>query len=1158
MNRLSRSWFSCGLNKGDVLIVSFALLMNCFRRISFGWVVLVLALTAWPFYMVAAEPGGGEFFENHVRPLLIQNCYKCHSAEAGKAKGELLLDTRAGLLKGGDAGPAIVPGNPKESLLLKAVSYENDDLQMPPKNKLPDNDIEKLTQWIEMGAPDPRDGKSAEITDKDDFDISKRKAEHWAWKPVRRDIKPPSVDVASSWSKTSIDRFILARLKQAKIAPNGPASRLTMIRRLYFDLLGLPPSPAEIEAFISDLSPLAYENLVERLLASPYFGERWGQHWLDLVRFAETRGHEADYPIPQAYRYRNYIVRAFNADVPYNDLVIEHVAGDMVKQPRLDPATRENESAKGPGFWHLGEATHSPVDIRGDECNRVHNQIDVFSKAFLGMTMGCARCHDHKFDAISTEDYYAFAGFLQSSGYHLKDVADPITQDSAFDELAKLRADNEAKLVIEYAATVKDRLSRLADYLPLAAVILNEVPTGKDAPKPADYIASHPTVKSKAEAAKLNPDKLAAWVAYLDKARGSVADPLHGIVKVALGQSRGDALASMRKLEADTIAQAKSIKIIETVEDGERNYVKSERGWRAEDMVADYRRKQGSDEWFSGGKQFGAGPMKVGSPVFGGDPNRPIKEFNENGAARNDELSTRFSGLIRTRTFGVNGDMLWYRYKGKADVFMAVNSHRQVAGPLHGIVRQKLDSKGDEWKWHGHRVSDYIGFRVHVEFTPRGNFALERVQFGGSEPPVIRTVNSRLANLLKSDADLAGGLVSVFVSAANDQSSGKANRETSQLLNWVIRQGDLLEQPADLGKAAAGFAAFQKQRTEIEKTIPSVSWALTLLDGSGEDESILVRGNHKAPTNELVPRSFLEALANREAPSRGSGRMALGKQMVDPKNPFVSRVVVNRVWHHLFGRGIVETVDNLGATGKAPTHPDLLDFLASKLMEHGWSLKDIIRQMVLSSTYRQSSKPDLASTKVDPNNYLLHRMPIRRLQGEVIRDRLLAVSGRIDKRQFGKGPMVHITPFMRNNRSPGGSGPMDGDGRRSIYVEVRRNHLEPILMAFDKPTPFSTIGKRVVSNSPAQPLIMLNNPFVHAQASIWANALLKSGAVATGELVNLAYRQAFGRDPEPWEAEAAVGFIESQKKEAGNDSLKEPLADLCHTLFNVKEFVFVN
>ena len=1132
--------------------------MSFLQRILQGTVALGLGFVAWPSGSTAAEPKGVEVFENHIRPILVQNCYKCHSEEAGKAKGELLLDTRAGVLKGGEAGPAIIPGNPKDSLLMKAVLYESEDLQMPPKSRLSKEAIDKLSQWIAMGAPDPRDGKTAELSDKDEFDIAKRKAEHWAWQPVRSDIQPPAITTNSGWAKTSIDPFVLAKLQEAKLTPNGRATRRTMIRRLSFDLTGLPPTPEEVETFVADASQAAYENLVERLLASPHFGERWGQHWLDLVRFAETRGHEADYPIPQAFRYRNYVVRAFNADVPYNDFVVEHVAGDMVKKPRLDPATRENESAKGPGFWHLGEATHSPVDIRGDECNRVHNQIDVYSKAFLGLTMGCARCHDHKFDAISIDDYYAFAGILQSSGFHVKDVSDPIAQDEAFNKLSQLRADSETGLVAEYAATVKTRVSRLGDYLPVAAEILREIPSGKDAPKPADYIASHPTVKAKAETAKLSPEKLAAWIAYLAKARGNVADPLHGAVKVSLGQARGDALAAMRKLQADTTAQAKSIKITETVEEGERNYVKSERDWRPKDMVSDYRRDQSGEEWFTGGKQFGAEPMKPGSPVFGDDPNRPIKEFNENGAARNDVLSPRFSGLIRTRTFGVNGDMLWYRYKGKADVFMAVNSHRQVAGPLHGVVRQKLDSKGDEWKWHGHRVRDYIGFRVHVEFIPRGDFAIERVQFGGSEPPVVQPVNSRLAKLLESDTDLGNGLVAAFVTAAENQAAGQGNRETAQLLNWVIRNDNLLERPVDLGQAVAKFAAFQKARGEIERSIPGASRALTLLDGSGEDEPVLVRGNHKTPANELVPRSFLEALAKREAPKQGSGRMDLAKRMVASENPFVSRVAVNRIWHHLFGRGIVETVDNFGATGKAPTHPELLDYLAAQIMNRGWSVKDMIRQVVLSSTYRQSSKPNLASAKVDPNNYLLHRMPIRRLQGEVIRDRLLAVSGRIDKRQFGKGPMVHITPFMRNNRSPGGSGPMDGDGRRSIYVEVRRNHLEPMLMAFDKPTPFSTIGKRVVSNSPAQPLIMLNNPFVHEQASIWADALLQSGTADSGELVSLAYQQAFGRDPEPWEAEVAMEFIESQKKAAGNDSLKQPLTDLCHTLFNVKEFVFVN
>ena len=1103
----------------------------------------------------ASEAEGMEFFENHIRPVLAENCYKCHSEEAGKAKGELLLDTAAGLLKGGEAGPAIIPGNPAASLLIKAVSYENDDLQMPPKSRLSKSAIDKLRKWISMGAPDPRSGDTANITDKDDFDISKRKADHWAWKQIRSDIHPPIIKSISgqNWINNAIDHFILAKLEEAELEPNIEATRRNIIRRLYFDLIGLPPEPNEIDVFVSDTSPNAYKKLVERLLASPHFGERWGQHWLDLVRFAETRGHEADYPIPEAFRYRNYVVRAFNADVPYDDFVIEHVAGDMIDKPRLDPVTRENESAKGPGFWHLGEATHSPVDIRGDECNRVHNQIDVYSKAFLGMTLGCARCHDHKFDAISTEDYYAFAGILQSSGYHLKDMADPAAQDDAYKKLESLRLKSEADLVSEYAATIKSRVRRMEEYLKASTEILGEIIKGKDMPKPSDYIASHPTVIAKAKASKLTAKKLAAWVAYLDKASGNATDPIHSIVKVKLGQSPSDALSEMHKLEKDSIDKLKSIKIIETIEDGERNYVKSERDWRSSDMVSDYRREQAPEEWFTGGKQFGNGPMKSGSPIFGNELNQPIKEFVENGSARNDELSSRFSGLIRTRTFGVNGDSLWYRYKGKADVFMAVNSHRQVAGPLHGVVRQKLDSKGNEWKWHRHQVKDYIGFRVHVEFIPRGDFSLERVQFGDGEPPVIHSVNSRVADFLKSDEDLA----SLFISTAADHAAGNSNHETAKLLNWVIRNGNLLEKPLNLALVANKFAVYKKKKSNIENSIPKPSLALTLLDGNGEDEPILVRGNHKSPAADLVPRSFLEALVKREAPSQGSGRLSLAKRMVEPDNPFVSRVFVNRIWHHLFGRGIVETVDNFGANGKVPTHPELLDYLASQIINRGWSVKDMIRQMVHSSTYRQSSKPNKINEVEDPNNYLLHRMPIRRLQAEVIRDRLLAVSGRIDKRQFGKGPMVHITSFMRNNRSPGGSGPMDGDGRRSIYVEVRRNHLEPMLMAFDKPTPFSTIGKRTVSNSPAQPLIMLNNPFVHKQASIWADSLLKSDAVTTSDLVGLAYKQAFGREPESWESAEAVTFINSQKEENSNDTIRESLKDFCHTLFNVKEFVFV-
>ncbi len=974
------------------------------------------------------------------------------------------------------------------------------------------------------------------------------KANHWAWQSVRGDIRPPAVELVAgaAWANTAIDRFILAKLQGAGLVPSAPASRRTIVRRLYFDLTGLPPTPAEVEAFVKDASPAAYVNLVEQLLASPHFGERWGQHWLDLVRFSETRGHEGDYPIPEAYRYRNYVIRAFNADVPYDEFVIEHIAGDKVEQPRIDPATRYNESVQGTGFWHLGEATHSPVDIRADECDRVHNQIDVYSKAFLGLTMGCTRCHDHKFDAITMEDYYGFAGYLQSSGFHLKDVSSPMAQASAHGRLAKLRADSTPGLLREFAALVETRVSRLSDYLPAAAELFRNTSKGKK--------NQEKFIKQATEAKKLQPKKLAAWIDYIGKARSDDADPMRSVAQVALGQARADALDALRQLAADTTARTKSVKVNITVEEGERNYVKSQRDWVAADRVADYRRPQGPEEWFTGGRQFGAGPMAVGTPVFGSDDKRPIAEFNEHGAARSDGLSTRFTGLLRTRTFAVNGDTLWYRYRGRADVFLAVDSHRQVSGPLHRVVRQTLDSKGGDWKWFGHKLSDYIGHRVHVEFTPRGAFALERVEFGGTEPPPVeRPLNSRLAKLLESDELLANGLAKLLTSAANDCAAGQADRETAELLNWVIRHDELLETPTREGQA---IVAYRKAKSDIEHTIPAPVWALSLLDGNGEDEPVLTRGNPRTPKPGLVSRSFLKALGQSDLPRSGSGRMELAQRMVDPGNPFVSRVVVNRIWHHLFGRGIVGTVDNFGVTGQEPTHPGLLDYLASQVIDRGWSVKELIRQVVISSTYRQSSKPSLAGAKADPNNRLLYRMPIRRLQAEAVRDQLLTVSGRIDRQQFGKGPMVHITPFMRTNRSPKGSGPMDGDGRRSVYVEVRRNHLEPMLSAFDKPTPFTTMGRRVVSNSPAQPLIMLNNEFVHRQAALWADLLLKIDTANAGELVSLAYRQAFGREPERWESKVALEFLEQQRND--NESLRQPLADLCHTLFNVKEFIFVN
>ena len=352
-----------------------------------------------------------EFFENKVRPLLIDKCYSCHGPESKPLEGGLNLSSRKGLLSGGDTGPAIVVGAPDESLLIDVVNY-GDVYEMPPDTKMSAEEIGILTKWVKDGAAWPETGESEEVV-RESFDLQSRKDSHWVWKPIQK-RKVPTVENID-WPADPVDNFILEKLESAGLPPAGDAGRRVLIRRAYFDLIGLPPSPEKVEAFVGDETPKAFEKVVDELLASDRFGERWARHWMDLTRYAESAGHEFDYEIRNAFRYRDYLIRAFNSDVSYKQLLQEHIAGDLLPQPRRHATEDYNESILGTGFWFLGEAKHAPVDAKAEEARTIDNQIDVMSKTFLGMTVACARCHDHKFDAISTEDYYALSGFLQSS-----------------------------------------------------------------------------------------------------------------------------------------------------------------------------------------------------------------------------------------------------------------------------------------------------------------------------------------------------------------------------------------------------------------------------------------------------------------------------------------------------------------------------------------------------------------------------------------------------------------------------------------------------------------------------------------------------------------------------------------------------------------------
>ena len=354
-----------------------------------------------------------EFFEAKVRPLLVQHCAECHSAKAGDPEGGLSFDSRAEFLS---AEGVAVAGKPDESLLVKVVRYDG-DLQMPPDGKLPAAAIQTIEEWVRRGLPWPDDGKPAGTAKSgvEAFDIAKRKAEHWCWHPPR--VTPPPPVKNAAWCTSDIDRFVLARLESAGLEPAAEASRETLVRRAAEILTGLPALPADVARVTTDPDPHAFDHYVDQLLASPHYGERFARHWLDVARYGEARGHEFDYRIPNAWQYRDWVVKAFNDDLPYDQFVREQIAGDLVERPRIDAKTGANESVVGTGFWFLGEAVHGPVDIAQDEADRMDNCIDTFGKAFLGLALGCARCHDHKFDAISNEDYYALTGMLMSSSY---------------------------------------------------------------------------------------------------------------------------------------------------------------------------------------------------------------------------------------------------------------------------------------------------------------------------------------------------------------------------------------------------------------------------------------------------------------------------------------------------------------------------------------------------------------------------------------------------------------------------------------------------------------------------------------------------------------------------------------------------------------------
>jgi hypothetical protein len=1095
----------------------------------------VLALLGLaPSAVAAPAPDGNEFFENRVRPLLVENCHRCHST-ATKQRGNLLLDSRAGLLKGGDNGPAIVPDHPERSLLIKAVGYTDADLRMPPKGRLTAEQVADLTAWVRMGAPwpagtAPHPGGPAKAA----FDLRERRR-HWAFQPLHSG-PPPSVRHAA-WVRTPVDAFVLAKLEAVGLAPAPPADRRTLIRRVTYDLIGLPPTPAEIDAFLADESPDAYPHLVDRLLASPHYGERWGRHWLDLVRYAETCGHEYDLDMPEAYAYRDYVIRALNADLPYDQFVVEQVAGDLLPAPRRHPTEGVNESIIGTGFWFLGETKHSPVDVRADQADRIDNQIDVFAKAFLGLTVACARCHDHRFDAISTRDYYALAGYLQSSRLQHAAVDAPGPTRDLVGHLRGVQAEARALAVAATADALAAQAGKVAKYLLAARAGCPAADEGEQ------------------DAAAID-----AWIKLLRRlGPGPVTDLLHPW-QVLAGQGLDLSPEQFAARRLDLVRQ-----------------LRSELARQAEQEVrctvfADFR-TAGYRDWFVTGEAFGAGPSTTGDVVLQPRPGRLAQRLVGPGVAHSGLVPGKLQGTLRSPTFVISRKKVFYHAGGKGTrVNLIIDGYQHIRDPIYGGLTIHLDG-GDGLGWRSQDVSMWLGHRAYIEVLDEGDgwAAVDRILFADDGPPP-EAPNPLLLRLLDdpgvaSPEALARKYQELFLDVVGRWRSGSLDEGGAAagriaVLNWML-QSDLLAivpagDAARQAEAAGKLAARLRQEREVEGRLTVPQRVLAMADGTGLNERVHIRGNHKT-LGEEVPRRFLEAIAGADqpAPARGSGRLELARRLVDPSDPLLPRVLVNRLWQHHFGEGIVHSVDNFGVLGERPTHPELLDYLASEFVRQGLSLKRMHRLMVLSSTYQMASRGDDRAQERDPQNLLLHRMPIRRLEAECIRDALLAISGRLDRRLYGPSVLPYVTDFMVGRGRPA-SGPLDGDGRRSIYINVRRNFLTPLFLAFDYPVPFTTMGRRTVSNVPAQALALMNNPFVLQQAERWAKRTLAEPGRTPRERVVGLYVEAFGRPPGDGELADALAFIKEQGEQYGRPDDPRAWTDLCHVLVNVKEFIFVN
>jgi hypothetical protein len=895
--------------------------------------------------VVAPAPANADtaFFKSKVEPILAERCYKCHSNAEGKTKGGLALDSRDAMMKGGDDGKVIDTANPAKSMFMTRILSKDKEEKMPPKDaNLTPAEVATLTAWINKGAPYPAETSLASTGDPKAAikakDTSAGKS-HWAWQPLKNVVPPPVLN--PQWSKTPIDSFIVAKLAQKRMAPSPLVDRASLIRRAYYDLVGLPPMPWEVQAFVDDKAPNAWEKVIDRLLQSPHYGERWGRYWLDVARYSDTKGEANKKESPlyvDAWTYRDYVIDAFNKDKPYDRFIIEQIAADKLN------LGQDKRPLAALGFLTVGDR------FNGKKDDIINDRIDTVSKAFLGLTVACARCHDHMFDPIPQKDYYSLHGVFAST-------AEP--KDNPI-----IAAQTDAKLYQNY-------------------------------------------LKAREEATK--------------GAMNYVKGEFERVRKI-FHQHAGDLLMAQKNNGQD-----------------KRKYIEAVGGSaKSVGEIAQMAMR-------------GSGTVPRQNPVvlpFLKLSEIPEKQFSEKAPAVCEQIAAN-----NERRGPKINPLLAAAFKGQKPTSM------DDVAEIYNKFFQEIEKKAAQVK----------------------------------PDPATK---------------LAGGI------------SATADENLAQMIAAPFALDPMKDFDPDEVKGFPQQIAYKIQNlmravTQVELTHPGApKRAMVVQDAPvAKNSFVYIRGeaNNKG---EIAPRRFLEILspANRPEFKEGSGRLELAQAIASKTNPLTARVMVNRIWLHHFGEGLVATPDDFGTMAGQPSHPELLDYLANRFMQKGWSVKAMHKEIMMSAVYQQVTETNEAYAKADPENSLLWHYPLRRLELEPLRDSLLYIAGELDLKVGGQPVNILSEPYSM---------------RRSVYGYIDRRELPEMMNYFDFANPSMSIGKRHETTVPQQALFMMNSPLVVDVARKLLNRPEMSLAKTDEKRIHALYWMVYQRPPKPTEIELGLQFVQS-------------------------------